>query len=457
MRFFPLFVLFLFDCCLISAQKKDLKYDLSSTLGFSSGNAPAFWASSNKFGVISRNPQSINLQSKIYIDFDSAKSRKWDYSIGLDVLNRVDRDYNVILHQLYARIRYRFITLQGGRMEEQLGNQDKALSSGGLLWSKNAPPMPKIAVGILEYADIPLTKGFFQLKGAITHGWFEKDAYVKNVWLHHKYLYIQGGGNLPVKAHIGFHHFAQWGGTHPEIGKLPSSLKEFKTIFLAKQYDSAHIPFGTPLQPEYSNRIGNHLGSRHFGLDVVLNPLDISLYYQTIFEDASGLKWHNKADGLWGIALYFKRLRYVSSIVYEYIHTDDQSMSFAPDRKNFEPDNYFNHYIYSDGWKYKNYSIGTPLITPPVNNRVIAHHIGLKGNVSDYIYRLFVTVSQNKGTYFGPFPSTLKSVSTYFEVNKTFKYLSDIEISAAVATDFGKMYSNKSSFLLTLRKNGKLF
>jgi hypothetical protein len=456
------------------AQKKTIQYDLNSTFVFGTGKMTAFWGVSNKYGTISPDPNSALLQTKLFTEFDTARNKKLDYALGIDVINRLDNHYQLFFHQYYLKLKYRFLTVQAGRMEEYIGNQDSTLSSGGLLWSSNAPPMPKVTIGIINYTPVPFTKGYLEIKGALTHGWFEKDAYVKHEWLHHKYIYIRVGGKLPVKAHFGYQHFVQWGGTSPDAGKLPSSLNTYKVIFFATQYDSSHIPFGTPLDPEYSNRIGNHIGSRHFGLDIDLKPVSISLYYQTIFEDASGLKWHNKSDGFWGVALKFRKIDWLSGFVYEFLNTNDQSMSYAPDVAAGEPDDYFNHYIYLNGWSYDNMTIGTPLITSPAllkrmnipdynwgdylrNNRVLAHHFGFKGNVHKTAYRILLTYTQNKGTYHIPFDYTKESVSTYLELKRHFKKLFNTEVSVAIATDFGEMYTNKSSFLFTLRKTGKLF
>jgi hypothetical protein len=472
------FGLLLLIVCFISKidliAQKSIDYDIKSTFVGSTDNATAFWAVSNKYGTISSNPNCGLVQTKLFAGFDTLPSKKWDYSVGMDVLNRFDGQYKFSFHQYFLRLKYRFLIAQAGRMEEHIGNQDSTLSSGGLLWSRNAAPMPKVTIGILNYTPIPFTQGFLEIKGAISHGWFEKNTYVKHEWLHHKYIYVQAGGKLPVKIHAGFHHFVQWGGVLPDGTKLPSSLSDFATIFFAKQYDSTYIPFGTPLEPEYSNRVGNHLGSRHFGLDVNTRPMSVSLYYQTIFEDASGMKWHNVADGLWGMAVKLKKCSYLSSFVYEYLNTNDQSMSYTPDKNDNEPDDYFNNSIYYNGWTYKDFTIGSPLITSPAllkkigignntwydylrNNRVKAHHFGLKGIIRNIDYLLFVTYTENKGTYHYPFDFNKKSVSTYLELKKIFPKFYHIEVTLAVAQDFGKMYTPKSTFLFTLRQNGKLF
>ena len=459
------------------SQPKSLRYDIRSTFVASSGNSAAFWAVSNNYGTISVNPNCALLRAGLFTDFDTLRKNKVDYSYGLDVINRMDGKYKATIQQYYLKVKYKFITLQGGRIEEYLGDQDSTLSSGGLLWSGNAQPMPKITIGILNYTPVPFTHGYLEIKGALSHGWFEKDAYVKHEWLHHKYIYLQAGGKLPVHVHFGFHHYAQWGGVSPDAGRLPSSFRDYLVIFRAKQVDgdSSFIRENPNIPPgELSNRIGNHLGSRNIGIDLDSKIAKVSFYYQTIFEDNSGYRWHNMSDGLWGLSIRFNRLKWLSGFVYEYLNTTDQSMSWAQDRNNKESDDYFNHGIYFNGWTYKNYTIGSPLITSPAlqkqigipsdiqydylrNNRIRAHHIGCNGPLNRMSYKLFLTWSRNQGTYSFPFIYTKESVSTYLELSKQFDRFFHFEASVAIAKDFGSMYKTNGSVLLTIRKRGFVF
>jgi hypothetical protein len=470
------FVFFIGYSVFAFSQYKEMDYRIQSTFVGGTGNSTAFWGVSNQYGSISVNPYSAMLRTGIFAEYDTLRKKKLDYSYGVELINRVDGKYNITVQQYYVKVKYRFITFQGGRIEEYFGDQDSTLSSGGLLWSGNAQPLPKITIGILNYTSIPFTRGFLEVKGAISHGWFEKDAYVKNEWLHHKYIYFQAGGKLPVKVHFGFYHYAQWGGTSPDAGHLPSSLKDFLTVFRAKQVDGDTIlARGNPeLLSEYSNRVGNHLGSRNLGFDIITKPVKISFYYQSIFEDNSGLRWHNMPDGLWGLSLKFNQLKWLTGFVYEYLTTTDQSMTWPQDRDTNQPDDYFNHGVYFNGWTYNDFTIGSPLITSPAlykkmgestnlkndylrNNKVKAHHIGCTGIISDMNYKLFITYSKNMGTYFVPFSYTKESVSTYLELTKHLERFHHMEVSLAVANDFGSMYGNKGSVLITIRKRGKLF
>jgi hypothetical protein len=179
-------------------------------------------------------------------------------------------------------------------------------------------------------------------------------------------------------------------------------------------------------------------------------------------------------DGLWGISLHLKKIKWLSHLVYEYLQTTDQSMSWAQDKNANEPDNYFNHSYYLNGWTYKDYTIGNPLITSPAlikqlgiptditfdylrNNKLIAHHFGCKGFIHNINYKFYLTYSRNMGTYHAPFLTFRESLSSYIEFTKQFERFFHIEASLVIANDFGSMYKNNGSVLLTIRKRGFLF
>ena len=264
------------------------------------GKQIPFWMLSNNFGKYSlSNAQAF---AGIHLERSFTQGKNLDYFYGVEGVARLDKSSEAYLHQWYVGGKLWFTRIWAGAREEVYGNQDMVLSSGGLLWSGNARPMPKMMIDVPEYTTIPFTFKLVEFKGGMSHGWFEDDRYVKNAWLHHKYGYIRFGGWLPVKFHYGMHHFAQWGGasSDPDIGQLPNTLEDFKYVFLTRNRgEDPDIPWG-----EWFNKIGNHLGSRNFGLDINFKKFDTGLYWQTIFEDGSGKAYRNIKDGLFG--LYFK-------------------------------------------------------------------------------------------------------------------------------------------------------
>ena len=281
-----------------SAYSQFLKlpgYSIETGALMSAGKQTPFWLISNQYGLVTTD--KYNVWIRLGLKTNLSNDRKIDYDYGLDVIDRQsNRTNKFYLHQAYLRLKLYFVNFQAGSIEEKFGNQDSSLSSGGLLWSGNARPMPKVSVLVPDYKPVPLTHGYLEFKGGISHGWFGDNQFVKDSWLHHKYFYLQLGGRLPVHLHYGFHHFVQWGGesTDSNVGKLPQNFNDFLRIFFAHHGDENAISF------EQLNALGNHLGSRNFGIDTDFRNVNIGVYWQTIFEDSSGREFRNIKDGLWG-------------------------------------------------------------------------------------------------------------------------------------------------------------
>ena len=129
-------------------------------------------------------------------------------------------------------------------------------------------------------------------------------------------------------------------------------------------------------------------------------------------------------------------------------------------------DDYFNNYIYRNGWTYEGMTLGTPLITSPIfnedgsdqilNNRVMAFHLGLGGMLGKINYRSFFTYSINKGTHSLPFNPQKNQFSWYFET--TFPSIwQGIDMKVMLAADIGQMYGNNLGVNLLFRRTFKPF
>ncbi len=456
-------------------------YSVETSITLSGGRQTPFWLVSDQYGLITPNKFNGLLKLGLKTEIPAEKKVAWDY--GIEIVNRQGNGNALYLHQAYIRLKCYFINLQAGSIEEKFGDQDSVLSSGGLLWSGNARPMPKISIVINRYTPIPYTKGYLEFMGGISHGWFGDNRFVNNIWLHHKYLYLQAGGKLPVNIHYGLHHFAQWGGqsTDSAVGNLPGRIEDFKRIFLAKGGD------GIAPMPDQIYVLGNHLGSRNFGLDINLNRLKTGIYWQTIFEDRSGWYWGNRNDGLWGIYLHLKEENHlINGLVYEFINTTDQSGTHVAywllnGVRYYTPvnggaihvsggnDDYFNHYYYRYGWTYHDMTIGTPFITSPAisnnneseseyipNNKITGHHMGFEGEYRNIHYIWFFTYYVNYGTNAYPFDVPLSQFSMLIQAQFRDILPWDMIAGFSFGYDRGKMYGNNTGLKISLSRSGYL-
>ena len=109
------------------------------------------------------------------------------------------------------RSRIPFLVFWAGKKSEIIGNQDSSLSIGSTVWSGNASPMPKLVLATPGYVDIPFTKGYVEINGSLAHGWFEKDRYVEDVYLHQKQLHLRFGGDFFINGSFGIHPLCSMG------------------------------------------------------------------------------------------------------------------------------------------------------------------------------------------------------------------------------------------------------
>ena len=439
----------------IDIQRDTLHYGLSTDAVI--GNA--FWLNANTAGDVPQTKYSGILS--LYAYKPAARlHRWWDYSFGIQIngraqstgaysdliINTTDKHVTAYFQQLYAHFRLYILDFTAGIKPLSTTYGNKALSMGSLLFSDNAHPMPRLTVGIDKWTPFPLTFGFVEIRGGITHIW--ATTYPKqpswaeptsSYFIHHKFIGGRIGGELPLRISYEFHHAAQWGGISPVYGDLGNNIKTFGNIFLGKSGGSSAV--------ESNNMQGNHLCMQQLAFDLNLDILRISTYWQVLQEDGPirfmGTTM-NKKDGLWGVSIsqyYWPNV--FQTITYEFLNTTDQSGPLH-DIDGFifgGRDDYYSHAIYRQGWTYLGRTIGNPLLTP-YNNRVKAHHVGILGNIFTYQYRFLFTHTR----YFQPYSEDLsfnkskeiayRQTSIMLEVKKKIPQAYGITISAAIAADF---------------------
>ncbi len=452
----------------VSQNNEKLFYDVKLSGVSSTGNASPFLFQSQNYGQTTADKNSLYSNISLGKDFDKNK-KYFDISFKINGLFRTadSEKPNAYLHEYYTKVLIlKFLDFTAGAKEEILGTQDSTLSGGGFLFSKNTRPMPKLTLGIEHYTNVPFTKGFLQIKGALSHGWYE-NTLLKDMYLHHKYAYIRIGGKWPVHIQYGLDHVCQWGGILPNTGEQPDSFDAYLAIFKGG-HGSSNSHIGDQI-----NALGNHIISQSLKVEVEISDYKLNGYWQNINEDPPvDFMWKNDMnmpDGLWGLSLKNKKIPLINGILYEYLNTTDQAGAiFQKDGIIYGgSDNYFSNYLYPNGWSYFSRTIGTPYIAPntlignryinSTNNRVCVHHFGLEGETGGYCYRLMASYSKNYGTYSLPFPSMIENTSTMLEIKKTYTQLYNLEVGCTIGADFGKLYGNTVSGMISIRKRGNLF
>ena len=318
--------------------------------------------SSNYWWLDKNNYGRTNYHTSIELNSET-KKKNFFYKINL--FGPLNDNKPFLLGESY--LKYSFsekIFLKTGRYYRDFSNYlNDQLSSGSLLISKNAEPMPKI--GFVYSIDLKKNKNI-NFDFGIAHGVFHKNNYyTKKPFLHEKFAYINIEKNN-YKIGIGLVHEAMWAGGTPSLGNFPSSFKDFLKVMIAKDGPRA-------ASEPHANALGNHLGIWDFYLEKAIDKKKIKFYHQHIFEDTSGLRFANRFDGLWGVEFVDNLKR--SNFLIEYLVTTNQY--FNPPYVNEE---YYHNYQYKDGWSYKDFTLGNPYINHKKIIPVDVIHFGFSKN-----------------------------------------------------------------------------
>ena len=448
----------------------------ASVLTSSGEFAPSF-LHGNTNGNISPMPHSGNLSLGI-VKPATRPSRWFDYDFGVVLTGRVQAGQQTsfdapqptatgYFRQLYAHVRLYVIDITAGIKPEVYGSQDPQYSSGGMLFSGNSQPVPRITIGVDEYTPVPGLFGYVEFKGGLTHGWFvDYDSHVvsgerlskemekplttrptTNALLHHLHASLRVGGKLPVNLSYAFHHAAQWGGNSPIYGQFSTDIKTWWNILKAGAG-------GNSLNDQL-NAEGNHIGFQEWALWFKYGGWEARAYWQTIFEDKSAkfIGFGNIEDGLWGLHVKQHNWPFINAFTYEFLNTTAQDGPYH-DKDGLiygGRDNYYDNTAYRQGWTHFGQIIGSPLLAV-TNNRVRNHFLALGGDIYGYRYRVMANITHNWGTYAAPLESN--NTALMLEVKKQFEKAWGLEFTLALGADFGTQYGSSFGAIFTIAKRG---
>lgn len=419
----------------------------------SSGITAPTWLQANRDGEIDALPHSGNIHLGI-VKPATRPNRWFDYDFGAVMSGRIAGSAQVnrgigYFRQLYAHVRLYIVDITAGIRPQYYGAGDEELSSGSLLFSRNAHPIPSIRIGVERWTPVPGLYGYAEIKGGLAHGWLNDNAPgIRGTLLHHKHIGGRIGGRLPVNLSYEFHHIAQWGGYSAVYGDLGNDWKAFRSALLVQS--------GGSMLNDQINAQGNHIGFQQLAMDIKGEGWKVSAYWQIINEDGPirfiGFGMNNK-DGLWGVSATQSRWPFIQGLTYEFLNTTDQSGPFH-DRDGCVyggKDNYYANSIYTQGWTYYGRIIGSPLLNP-YNNRVMAHHVGVKGDIYGFKYRALCTYADNYGNY--DMPAVSRNTAILLEVKKMVPKAWGLEFGIALAGDFGTQYGNAFGAMIHVSKQG---
>jgi len=436
-------------------------------------NAP-FLSTANQYDRYSFAPTSMTLWGTAHKELKN--NRVFDYGFGLELDGNIGQKENrFFANEYYLQGKFYFLNIYVGSKREvfpktrdvasSIGNQDAELSSGGMIWSQNARPIPKISIETNGYIDVPYTRSYVAIKGGISHGWFDNNAFMKDLLLHHKYASIKIGGSFPVNINYGIQHAAQWGGVSPQYGSMPVTWDNYYRIFFGKNGNS------TANVSDQINTLGKHMISQNLGIDLNLKSVFVSLYWQNLTEDPPVrfiTSTMNVQDGLWGMSVRLPYFKPLHTFVLEYMSTTDHSGPWhdldGVIYGGIDP-YYLNGQAHKD-WTYKGMTIGNPWITSPkynqdgstsiLNNTVRLYYFSGKGEFKAINYRLTLAYSENYGLANQIYLSCKRQFSYQLETSTALNFLKNTKASLAFSGDRGAMYGNNLALSFGLSWNGAL-
>ncbi|MBX3256831.1 MAG: hypothetical protein KF862_22025 [Chitinophagaceae bacterium] len=457
-------------------------------IGTTNSQVP-FWLRTNQYGSIPLRGASGSViagaKKKYYTGEDKPVV---DWGFGLE--GRVNAGYTstFLLTEAYFKARVAMFEVKGGRSKEIIGITDSSLSSGAFAISGNTLGVPKVEIGIPEYWSLPFTNEFVAVKGNYAHGWFgetplwyNEHANAVPSYFHQKTLYVRlGRPESRFKFAGGFNHQVMWGNEEliegPEYGL--SRAQTYWHVITGK-------PYGKPGVPR--SKIGNHLGTIDQEVSYVFDRFQVNLYHQ-FFYDVGGLYYgNNLRDGLFG--LVFRNLQEKESffgwkkVLLEYMGSKSQGGELDARVTPSGDENYYNSYMYLQGWTYKNENLGNNFLTSrwygrndlirrekqaSVNNRVILWHAGVEGYAGEWDYTARLSFSDNFGTYAtSPYGTTTGGVRViarppYFKRAQQFsgyleagRFFSDnrYKLGIALAVDQGDLLYNSIGGIIKLSRH----
>ena len=473
------------------------------------GNFAPFHIMSNNHGVQTQ-PKGALLKLDLHRDIN--KEKRFSYGYGVTIIGgyssktgyqaydlesssmktHYESSAMAWIQQLYAELKYRSLFLMVGMKEDCSNLLNERLSSGDLTLSSNARPRPGISTGFIEPQDIPFTKGWVQIAGEIGFYKFTDDKWLKNhynyrnsfittdLWFNYKYCYFSTKPSKPFSFTLGMQATCQFGGLKtPYVNGV---AQEDKVINMKPTFGTVVrtiIPGSGGTNPGDINYVeGNHVGSWDLmGRYRFNNGTILKAYYQSPFDDGSGIGKLNGFDGLYGIEYKSAKDKgVVTGAVIEYLDFTNQGgpIHWSPDdypgtvidTPAEGADNYYNNYTYN-GYQYYGMSLGSPVIKSPIYNtdgfmafndtRLRCIHVGLEGSPWNHVsYRVLLSYMKSWGTIFRPHSVLKENTSAMVECVYDWKNIPGLKVKGQLGLDRGTLYGNNFGVMLSVSYQGLL-
>lgn len=453
-----------------------INYSVSGSAYLFSDNRVPFWMRTNKFGAVPLKGFSSIYGATASKDYNSDKE-KFDWGFGLDAQLFVGKNGGPLLIEAYVKAKIKSFQIKIGRSKDVIGIMDTTLSSGSFSVSGNALGIPKVEVSVPEYVELPFTKGVIFFKGNFAYGLVGNEpiaqlSYIKAntafTNFHQKSLYVRiGREDSKFKVSGGFNHNVTWGDENEYFRDW--NLSSFSTLLKA-----------TTGGVYKKSKIGNHVGSIDQKVEYGFGNAELGAYHQFFYEVGGLAHLNNLKDGLWGLEIRNKdalnkkiagRCFIWNKFLFEFLATKSQGGELDAKITPSGDEDYYNNYLYLNGWKYHSENLGNNFVTNkdymrkdlPVrdyeshgNNRLYLFHFGTDISLGKTNIITKLSYSNNFGTYgtspegnttgsirtIGPPPyfSRVNQFSGYLKINRWIKNFNNIGLEFSL--DNGELLYN---------------
>ncbi|MBO5705510.1 MAG: hypothetical protein J6S05_00670 [Bacteroidaceae bacterium] len=477
----------------ISRLGENVQYSFTAQGTAGGGDNAPFWFTNNRYGLGTTENFSGLARVALWRTVETDSIWFWRMGYGVDLASPINGENGYFcIQQAYADIEWKMLRLSLGQKERPSELKNPYLSTGGLTLGMNARPLPQVRFELPDFWAIPGTRGIFSFKGHIAYGWYTDGAwqrkfnagtsniYTSGSMFHSKALLIRLGNRelFPLEVAGGLEMACQFGGTGWNI--LPYvGTTLLQDVALGGNILTAFVPGGGDVNDEnFTNAAGNHIGSWHLRMDWKEEKWNIGIYMEHLFEDHSQMfmQYGFWKDMLLGVEANLPKNPFLSTIVYEYNHTMDQSGTIYHDATAEIPvqvsarDDYYNNHIYG-AWQMGGFVMGNPLILSPVynpyfnkrgsltiqHNRLAVHHIGLAGNPSDeWAWRTLYTHQVSYGSYNMPLLNPQSSNYLLLEATYSPRWCRGLSFSSSYGHNIGDLIGNSYGAMLSVRFDGWL-
>ncbi len=499
----PAVLTVILSCALAALGEVTFDYSAGMTLNAGGGEFAPYYMASMRGGTVTQ-PYSALLSAELSHKMDTTKRFSWGcgaevwggysssteydlYDATADVwLKNKQHPPRVWLEQLYGELKWRgvFLTLGIKRYGSYIISDD--LSSGDLIRSSNARPAPGMSVGFVNYQTVPFTKGWLQVIGEVSYYKMNDSRWLENhfnhynrfittgTWLHYKSIYFRTNPLKPFVFTIGTQAACQFGGLNKTYvnGRVTEEIKMDVTM---KTFFRTIIAGRGGKNPGDVFVEGNHLGTIDVSMEYRFkNGSRIRGYYQSPWEDGSGMLQANGVDGLWGVEYRSAKPALVRGAVVEFISLLNQSgpLHFNANDYGGSPivgkatgcDDYYNNYCYN-GYAAFGMSLGSPFVRSPLyntdgyiaftDNLVRGFHVGLAGDFTGEVgYKAMLSYRKSWGTPFVPRLRAVHNTSAMIEARYAPRRVPGLQIAISAALDRGDLYGDNTGAMLTVNYSG---